>query len=56
MPPDFFALSDKIKAEYSASGCDPKDAAHALKRLMTECRSLFEHEDDAWSFLHEGED
>lgn len=45
--------SDQIKAEYLASGFQRINTDEAIKRLLTECESLFENEGAAWEFLME---
>ena len=52
-PEDSFAVSDAIKEEYLASGCEAADVDHAVRRLMAECADLFEDANSAWSFLME---
>jgi hypothetical protein len=53
MPTSPEELSDSIKEEYLASGCDKHDLDEAVQLLMEKCADLFEDEDAAYAFLHE---
>lgn len=50
---DLFALSETIKSEYLASGCQASDVDTAVGRLMAECGALFENDRAAWEFIME---
>lgn len=52
-PYDEVARASAIKAEYNASECHADDVDHAVKRLVTECPSIYQDSRKAWSFINE---